>query len=159
MVEFRDATVKIWYADLCSQQPQRPCWNDVGADLPSQQCVDGKSPFSRKETHQKTDQGDQIEVIHITRLVQQEEVCERKKKYRRGDAVKKTHHHTGSGQTKHDEVDVHPMSRPWLHPTESVVSKIDNRFNEVTTDPTVSEVTIRFPQHNSAEEDAEKHEE
>ena len=112
-----------------------------------------------QETHQKTDQADQVEVIQITRLVQQEKICESEKKDGRGDAIKKTHHHTSSGQTEYEEVDVHPGPRPWLHPTESVVSKSESRFDEVTIDPTVSEVAIDFPQHDAAEEDTEEHQE
>ena len=112
-----------------------------------------------QETHQKTDQTDQVEVIQITRLVQQEKICESKKKDVRGDAIKKTYHHTSSGQTEYEEVDVHPGPWPWLHPTETVVSESESRFNEVTRDPAVTEVAIDLPQHDAAEEDAEEHQE
>src|SRR6476660_9016126 len=102
---------------------------------PAQQRIDGKSPRCRKETHQKTDQANQIEVIQITRLVQQEKVSESKKEDRRGNAVKKSQHHTSRCEAEHEEVDVHPAARPGLHPTEPVVSKSNRRFNEVTHDP------------------------
>src|SRR5215216_5729820 len=113
--------------------------------FPTQQSINGKSPFCGKETHQKTDQADQIEVIQITCLVQQKKVCESKKQDRRGNAVKEPQHHTSGCQTEHKKVNVHPVPRPGLHPTEPVVSKSDSRFNVVTRDPAVSEVAIDFP--------------
>ena len=98
-------------------------------------------------------------MVQITRLVQQEGVCESKEKDRRGNAVKKPGHHTSGCQTEHKKVNVHPAARPRLHPTETVVSKSESRFDEVTRDPAVCEVAVDFPQHDAAEENAEENQE
>lgn len=158
-VKLGDASVKIRYANLCAEQPQRPRRNYVGADIAAQQRINGESTFRRKETHQKPDQADQVEVIQVPRLFQQEKVCEGQKKDRRGKAVKEPQHHAGSGHTEDKKVNVHPASGPRLNPTEPVVSKIDNRFNKVTADPIVGIVAINFPKHDAAEDDAEENEE
>src|ERR1044072_2702946 len=98
-VDLRQPAVEIWNPDLCAQQPQRPCWNYVQANFRTEPRVNGEGPIGRKEAHQKTDQADQVEVIKVTRLVQQEKVCESKKEYGRSDAVKKPGHHASSSQT------------------------------------------------------------
>ena len=98
-------------------------------------------------------------MVEITRLVQQEKICERKEKDWRGNAVQESRRYTSSSQTEDDEVNVHPLPRPGLHPTETVVSKIDGRVNEVTPDPAVREVAINLPHEDAAEDDAKENEE
>ena len=56
-------------------------------------------------------------------------------------------------------MNVHPAPGPGFRPTESVVSKVESGFDEVTSDPAVREVAINFPQHDAAEDDAEENQE
>ena len=98
-------------------------------------------------------------MIHVTRLFEQEDVGESDEQYRGGKAIKEPNDHARGCEAEHDKVNIHAAAGPGPHPTESVIREIDNRFNKVTSDPTVSEVAINFPKQDAAEKDAEENQE
>ena len=107
--------------------------------------IDREGAISRKKNHQKADQTYEIEVVEVTRLVQQKNICKPEKENRRGDPVQESEHDAGRGHTKHGEVDIHPIARPWFHPFESEVAKIKGRIDVVAANPSGREVTVDFP--------------
>ena len=92
-------------------------------------------------------------------MVEKKPICEAKKDYGRGNAVKESRHGTSCGNTEYSKVNVHSIPRPWLYPTEPVVRKIDHWFDVVTIDPAVNEVAIDFPNQDAVEEYAKVNQE
>lgn len=63
-------------------------------------------------------------MIEVSGLLDQKNIGRGKKKNRGGKPIKQTQCHTNAGKRRNDEVDIHPLFTPRLHPVKEVISKV-----------------------------------
>ena len=77
-----------------------------------------------QERHDEAEQTHQVVVIEVGRLVNQLHVGEQQEEGNDGLPVAVPQHYTKAGQRKEGKMDVHPPSRPRLHPREPGVAQV-----------------------------------
>lgn len=112
----------------------------------------------RNEDQQEADQGNQVEVVHVQRLILEENVGVAEKEEDGADAVTETNGYAGRQHSEREEVYIHAIPRPRVYPTKSVVREVVPGIYVVTLDPAVDEVAPYFPNHDHAEGDTEEDE-
>src|SRR5215210_1289784 len=110
----------------------------------------------RNVDHQEAHQGGQVKVVQVQRLLQEIDVGKRYKEENDANAVPEAEGYAGRQHPEHEEVQVHTVSWPRLHPTEPVVREVEAGIDVVRSDPAVNKILRHLPDHDRAEGDAEE---
>src|SRR5215210_892484 len=112
----------------------------------------------RNVDHQEAHQGGQVKVVQVQRLLQEIDVGKRYKEENDANAVPEAEGYAGRQHPEHEEVQIHTVSWPRLHPTKPVVREVEAGIDVVRSDPAVDKILRHLPDHDSAESDAEEYE-
>src|SRR6266480_3299525 len=86
---FCDPSEEIDNAHLRAQQPQRPRRSSGRSQLWPQPCIDREGAMCRRENQEKTEETNQVEVIHVPSLVEKKKISVAEEKERDADAIEK----------------------------------------------------------------------
>ncbi len=112
----------------------------------------------RDEDYHEADQANQVKVVQIQRLIQEKNIGEAHEEENDADTVPETEGDADRQYPEREEVQVHTVPRPRLHPTKPVVRKVIGGIYIVSLDETIVELNPHLPEHEYTESDAEEDE-